>query len=263
MNGNALLDDLWRDVRFSLRTMLRKRATTAITLLTIALGIGATTAIFSLVNAVLFRPLPYPEPQALVGVWHASALSGRELDNLGLSASMYLTYRDENRTFESFGVWNTGAASVTGVGDPEEVATLRVTSEILPALGVRPILGRWFSAGDDSPAGAETIVLTHDYWQRRLGGDPQVVGRIVTVDSRPREVIGVMPQGFTFLNFAPAVILPQRFDRGALPPNTSFGYQGLARLAPGVTQDAASADIARMLPLWVEAFGIDRQLFDN
>jgi hypothetical protein len=104
MNSSALIGDLWRDVRFSLRTMLRRRAATAITLLTIALGIGATTAIFSLVNAVLFRPLPYPEPEALVGVWHASAAPGREISNLGLSASMYLTYREENRTFESFPV---------------------------------------------------------------------------------------------------------------------------------------------------------------
>jgi predicted permease len=260
MDGSALIDNLWRDVRFSLRTMLRRPAATAITLLTIALAIGATTAIFSLVNAVLFRPLPYPEPQALVGVWHSSALSGRELDNLGLSASMYLTYRDENRTFESFGVWNSGAASVTGIGDPEEVPTLRVTSEVLPALGVQPVLGRWFSAADDSPEGAETIVLTHGYWQRRLGGDSQVIGRIITVDSRPREVIGVMPQGFRFLNLAPAVILPQRFDRTALPPNTSFNYQGLARLGPGVTPEEASADVARMLPIWVETFGIDRQM---
>jgi putative ABC transport system permease protein len=263
MNRSAFIDTLWRDVKFSLRTMLRRPAATGITLLTIALGIGATTATFSIVNAVLFRPLPYPEPQALVGVWLASAAPGRELDNLALSASMYLTFRDENRTFESFGVWNNGAASVTGLGDPEEVSTLRVTSEILPALRVPPILGRWFSAADDSPEGAETIILTHDYWQRRLGGDPQVVGQTITMDSRPREVIGVMPQEFRFLNLAPAVILPQRFDRSALPPNTSFNYQGLARLKAGVTPDEAGADVARMLPLWVEAFGIDRLIVDN
>jgi putative ABC transport system permease protein len=263
MNGSALIENLWRDASFSLRTMLRRPAATAITLLTIALGIGATTAIFSIVNAVLFRPLPYPEPQTLVGVWHASAAPGRELDNLALSASMYLTYRDENRTFESFGVWNSGAASVTGLGDPEEVSTLRVTSEVLPALRVQPILGRWFSAVDDSPEGAETVILTHDYWQRRLGGDPQVVGQMINVDSRPREVIGVMPQGFRFLHLAPAVILPQRFDRSALPPNTSFNYQGLARLKAGITAEEAGADIARMLPIWVETFGIDRLMVDN
>ena len=127
MNQSALIDNLGRDVRFSLRTMLRRPAATAIALLTIALGIGATTAIFSLVNSVLLRPLPYPNPEALVGVWHSSALSGRELDNLGHSASMYLTYRDENRTFESFGVWNSGASSGTGIGDPAEVSTVRVT----------------------------------------------------------------------------------------------------------------------------------------
>jgi predicted permease len=263
MNGSALIDNLWRDASFSLRTMLRRPAATVVTLLTIALGIGAATAIFSIVNAVLFRPLPYPEPQALVGVWIASAAPGRELDNLALSASMYLTFRDENRTFESFGVWNSGAASVIGLGDPEEVSTLRVTSEVLPTLRVQPILGRWFSAVDDSPAGAETVILTHDYWQRRLGGDPQVVGRMINVDSRPREVIGVMPQGFRFLNLAPAVILPQRFDRSALPPNTSFNYQGLARLKAGVTPDEADADVARMLPIWVENFDIDRLVIDN
>ncbi len=263
MNGSALIDNLLRDASFSLRTMLRRPAATVVTLLTIALGIGATTAIFSIVNAVLFRPLPYPEPQALVGVWIASAAPGRELDNLALSASMYLTFRDENRTFESFGVWNSGAASVIGLGDPEEVSTLRVTSEVLPTLRVQPILGRWFSAVDDSPAGAETVILTHDYWQRRLGGDPQVVGRMINVDSRPREVIGVMPQGFRFLNLAPAVILPQRFDRSALPPNTSFNYHGLARLKAGVTPDEADADIARMLPIWVESFDIDRLVIDN
>jgi predicted permease len=263
MNGSALIDNLWRDASFSLRTMLRRPASTVITLVTIALGIGATTAIFSIVNAVLFRPLPYPEPHALVGVWIASAAPGRELDNIALSASMYLTFRDENRTFESFGVWTSGAASVVGLGDPEEVSTLRVTSEVLPTLRVQPSLGRWFSAVDDSPEGAETVILTHDYWQRRLGGDPQVVGRIINVDSRPREVIGVMPQGFRFLNLAPAVILPQRFDRSALPPNTSFNYQGLARLNAGVTPDEADADIARMLPIWVENFDIDRLVVDN
>jgi putative ABC transport system permease protein len=263
MNRGALIDGLWRDVRFSLRTMLRRPAATAITLFTIALGIGATTAIFSLVNTVLFRPLPYPEPQALMGVWLSSALSGRELDNLGLSASLYLTFRDENRTFDSFGVWNSGAASVTGIGDPEEVPALRVTSEVLLALGVRPLLGRWFSAADDSPEGAETVVLTHDYWQRRLGGDAQVIGRTVTVDSRPREVIGVMPQGFRFLDINPALILPQRFDRAALPPHSSFNYQGLARLGTDVTAEEASADVARMLPIWAEAFDVNRTMFDN
>jgi predicted permease len=263
MNGRALLDSLWRDVNFSLRAMLRRPTATAITLLTIALGIGATTAIFSVVNAVLLRPLPYAEPQALVGVWLASAAPGRELDNLALSASLYLTFRDDNRTFENFGVFNSGAVSVTGIGEPEEVQTLRVTSEVLPTLGVQPALGRWFSAADDSPEGAETIMLTHDYWQRRLGGDSQIVGRVITVDSRPREVIGVMPQGFTFLNLDPAVILPQRFDLSALPPHSSFNYQGVARLAAGSTLEEASADIARMLPIWADAFGVDRPMFDN
>ena len=115
-----MLEMLWRDALLSVRTMARRLPTTMITLLTTALGIGATTAIFAIVNAVLIRPLPYPQPEALVGVWHAGVLQGAPL-NLGFSASMYLTYRTENRTFENFAIWSSDAANITGVGDPEEV----------------------------------------------------------------------------------------------------------------------------------------------
>jgi len=133
-----------------------------------------------------------------------------------------------------------------------------VTEEVLPALGVQPALGRAFSAADDSPGTPETIILTHGYWQRRFGGDSAVLGRVVTIDSRPREVIGVMPQDFTFLNLTADVILPQRFDRSDLPPSDNFNYQGIARLKSGVTLAQANADVARMLPIWVERYGVNR-----
>jgi predicted permease len=263
-----MLEMLWRDALMSMRAMARRLPTTAITLLTTALGIGATTAIFGVVNAVLIRPLPYPQPDALIGVWHAGVLQVAPL-NLGFSASMYLTYRSENRTFENFGIWSTDAASVTGIGDPEEVTALSVTAGFLPALGVRPALGRWFSESDHEPGTAETTILTYGYWQSHFGGDPNAIGRIITVDSRPREVIGVMPQGFSFtqrfsfISLAPAVLLPHRFDPNALPSHTSFSYQGIARLKPGVTLDQANADVARMLRIWTETYGVDRQMMEN
>lgn len=263
-----MLETLWRDALITLRTLTRSPSTAAVTVLTIALGIGATTAIFAVVYAVLLRPLPYVEPDALVGVWHAGTVQGAPLD-LGFSASMYLTYRAENRAFERFGIWSSNAHSVTGIGDPEEVPALSVSEEFLPALGVQPALGRWFSESDHAPGTAETILLTHAYWQTRFGADPNVLGRTVTVDSRPREVIGVMPQYFSFtqrflfVSSPPAFLLPHRFDPNALPAHTAFNYQGVARLKPGVTLDQANADVARMLPMWVETYGVSRRLLDS
>ena len=266
---SSMLDLLWRDALFSLRALARRLPMTAVTLLTIALGIGATTAIFAVVYAVLIRPLPYQEPDALVGVWHSSSgVRGGSL-NLGFSASMYLTYRAENRAFERFGIWSSNAASVTGIGDPEEVSALSVTADFLPALGVRPAIGRWFSEPDHEPGTAETVILTYGYWQTRLGRDPNVVGRTFTVDGRPREVIGVMPQGFsftqrfTFASAPPAFLLPHRFDPDALPPHVSFNYQGIARLKAGVTIEQANADVARLLSIWVDRYGIDRAIMEN
>jgi predicted permease len=263
-----MLQATWRDTLIWLRTLARTVPSTIATLLTIALGIGATTAIFAVVQAVLLRPLPYPEPDELVGIWHSGTVQGAPLD-FGFSASMYLSYRDENRAFEHFGIWSSNAANVTGIGDPEEVPALSVSAEFLPALGVRPAIGRWFSESDHAPGANETMILTHSYWQVRLGGDPSVLGRTVTVDSRPREVIGVMPQDFLFtqrflfVSSAPAFLLPHRFDPSALPPHTAFNYQGIARLNPGVTRDQANSDVARLLAVWADTYGVDRELLAN
>ena len=118
--------------------------------LTLGLGIGATAAVFSVVDAVLIRPLPYPEPDQLIGVWHSAQFQAMTSRNVRLSSTMYLTYREHNRTFAEFGLWRPGAATVTGAGDPEQVRTIVVTHDTLPALGVRPAFGRWFSEADDT-----------------------------------------------------------------------------------------------------------------
>ena len=219
------------------------------------LGIGATAAVFSVVDAVLIRPLPYPDPDRLIGIWHSAQFQAITSRNVRLSSTMYLTYREHNRTFAAFGLWRPGAATVTGAGDPEQVRTIVVTHGTLPALGVRPAFGRWFSAADDTFGTTETVILTDGYWRRRFGGDAGIIGRVVTIDARPREVIGVMPRTFRFLNTEADIILPQRFEPAQLLPNDVHTYIGIARLKPGVSLEQATADVARMLPLWIAERG--------
>jgi hypothetical protein len=145
MNSIGWLERLTSDLRFASR-MLRRNVGFALAAIgTLALGIGATTTIFSVVNGVMIRPLPYPQPDALVGIWHSAEFQGVRSSNIRLSSTMYLTYREHNQTFEQFGLWHTEAANVTDLGEPEEVRTLVVTYGTLPALGVEPALGRWFS----------------------------------------------------------------------------------------------------------------------
>ncbi len=243
-----------KDVRYALRGLRRNSGFAMAAVVTLALGIGATTAIFTVVSSVLIRPLPYPESDRLIAVWHSTNLSGGlggpGGGGLNFSPPMFVTYRDANQTFEQFGVWSGGAASVTGLGDPEQVRTLVVTQGILPALGVPPALGRWFSGDDDKQGTPETIILTYGYWQRRFGGNPTVIGQSIMVDSRPRQVIGVMPQKFRFLAANPEVILPQRFGGNLAATDSNYFYFGIARLKPNVTLAQANADVARMLPIW-------------
>jgi putative ABC transport system permease protein len=263
--GLPLLETLARDTRHAMRGLRKTPAFTAAVILTLALGIGANTAIFAVIDTILIQPLPYPQAEALVGVWHtAPGLPGIP-GGLGCSPSMYFTYREENRTFETFGVWSFTGVSVTEIAEPELARALLVTDGVLDAVGVTPLLGRWFSPADDTPGSAETVMLTYGYWQRRFGGDPSIVGRRLTIESRPRTVIGVMPEDFRFQR-DPELILPLRLERNAayLGP---FSYQGIARLKPGVTLEQANADVARMLVGWLNAWppnpGIDRNVFQE
>jgi predicted permease len=250
----GLADFVGRDLRHSFRSLLRRPTFTLAAVLTLALGIGANTAVFSVVNAVLLKPLSYPQSNELVSLQHVAPglLSGA----LAFSADLYFTYRDENRTFEYLGVFGDGGATVTGVGDPEQARTRFVSDGVLQALGVQPMLGRWFAEADHAPQAAGTVVLTHAYWQRKFGGDPGVIGQSVSINSLPTEIVGVMPAGFRFLNMMPEaeVILPIQFDRSRLTLATFGGLQGIGRLKPGVTLADAQADAARMLPIWLDAW---------
>jgi putative ABC transport system permease protein len=261
------LETLARDTRHALRRLRKNPAFTVSVVLTLALGIGANTAIFGVIESVLIRPLPYPDAEALVGVWHTAPGMSAGNPRMNCSPSMYFTYRDENRTFQHFGVWRFGVAPVTGAGEPELPRTLMVTHGVLDALDVKPLLGRWFSQADDTPGTPETVILTHGYWRRRFLGDTSVIGRAMTINARPRTVIGVMPESFEFSRNArePELILPLRLERPA--SLGTFAFQGIARLRPGVTLTQANADLARMLEVWLRSWpsprGLDIAVFRN
>ena len=261
MNTSKWIEGTMRDVRHALRMIRSKPGFSGAVLLTLALGIGANTAIFSVVNAVLLRPLPYPEPEALVGVYMALVMQNERFENAGLSPGMYAAFKERSDVFEDFGVWTMGSASVTGVNEPEQIVTVTMTEGVLPSLGVRPYLGRLFSTEDDTQGAPETVVLSYAYWQRKLGGDPRVLERTILIDFRPRHVVGVMPAAFRFLDLHPDVLLPQRFPSSGLRPD-EFSYNGLARLKPGTNVAGANQDLSRLLGTWGDTEGV-RPMIDR
>jgi len=256
-----------KSLRHVFRRFGRAPMFTSIALITLALGIGATTAIFSVVNGVLIKPLPYPESQQLAGIWHLAPGVPGIAGNINCSPTMYFTYREENRTLQDFGLWSNDGVTVTGAGEPEQVQALDVTYGTLQALGVQPAAGRWFSQSDDTAGAPHTVMLTYGYWRRHFGGDAaSVIGRALIVDSKPHIIIGVMPQNFRFLNSHADLILPQQFDRAKIFLG-NFSYQGIARLKPGVTLEQANTDVARMISIWLKAWppapGFSRALFES
>jgi len=237
---------------------------TLIAIFTLALGIGANTAIFSVVRGVLLKPLPFDGADRLVGLWHTAP--GLGIPILNMAPSYYFVYREEGRVFEDVGLWNGGAVSVTGTGEPERVQALFVTDGTLSLLHVNPILGRHFTADDDSPKTPERAILSHAYWERKFGSDQAVIGKSVVVDGKPREIIGVLPAGFRFLDRNPQIILPFRFNRPELHA-ANFSYRGVARLKPGTTLEQANADVARLIPVIPDRFpmppGFTRKMLDD
>ncbi|MGA7313852.1 MAG: ABC transporter permease [Silvibacterium sp.] len=247
----AIFNDQLRQV---LRRLGRAPLFTAITLLTLAIGVGANTVIFSVVQGVLLKPLPYPHPEQLIGVWHSAP--GIDIKELNMSPSIYFIDREQNTTLQDIGVYDNDSLNVTGAGQPEHVRGLDVTDGTLPILGVAPTLGRLFTRKDDSPGSPQTVLLSYGYWQKKFGGDRSVIGRSITVDGKPREIIGVLPKGFHFLDQQDAaLILPFQWDRSKVKLG-NFSQRSLARLKPGVTMAQASADMARLLPVVLRSFPV-------
>lgn len=225
---------------------------TAITLVTLAVAIGANTAIFSVVEGVLLKPLPYPHAEQLIDLSHSAP--GVNIKDAGMSPSMYFVYREQSRTFQDVAMFNNNTVTVTGVSEPEQVNTLDVTDGTLPILGVSPTLGRLFNPTDDSPSGVKTVMLSYGYWRTKFGGDPNAIGKNLTIDGDPRQIIGVLPENFRFMDDeTPPLVLPLRLDRSKTTLGR-FSYNGFARLKPGMTIEQANADVARMIPITFDAF---------
>jgi putative ABC transport system permease protein len=234
------------DLRHAARMARTQPGFAAAAILTLALGIGAATAIFTVVNAVLINPLPYPDSDRLVLISHT--VGGRDLPYF--SDAIFTTYAENTRTFQDFGAWNDDGttATITGVGEPEEVRAWIVSRGVLTTLGVQPEIGRWFAIADDTPGAPDVVILTSAYWNRKFGADPAVLRRTLAINGRPHQIIGVMPAGFRF-GGDPEVLLPLRIDRAR--PIPSFRLQGLARLKPGVSLAEANADVARIIDIWL------------
>src|SRR5437899_2214311 len=248
-----------------LRRLGRAPLFTVITLVTLAAGVGANTVVFSVLEGVLLKPLPYPKPDELIGVWLTAP--GINLKEFELSPSDYFIFRDQNRTLQDLGLYAGDSVSVTGVAEPEQVRALRVTDGTLPLLGMPPLLGRSYTKQEDSPVAPETVMLFYGDWRRKFAGDVSVVGRNIIVDGKSRQIIGVLPQRFHFLDWEePGVILPFQFNRNKTHLG-NFSYEGLARLKPGVTVEQVNTDIARMLPIVMSSFaappGFSLKLFED
>jgi predicted permease len=250
------LESILADIKFAFRRLRKSPAFAVTVLLTLGIGIGANTTVFSVVNGVLLKPLPYPDSNRLVALWlNAPGAAGLSnfISGLHLSPSMYFTFAEQNRTFQSLGVWCPGTANVTGLARPEEVHTKLISDGVLQTLDVPPLAGRWLTSSDQNPHGAKSVMLSYGYWLRHFGGDPGAIGRIIQVDAQPREIVGVMPQRFRLVDKDFDLLVPLAFDREQLKL-AGFGFEGIGRLKPGVTLAQANADVARLIGVWMDTW---------
>jgi predicted permease len=254
--GTARIEDGLRDVRHALRTLARNPGFATVALLTLGLGIGSSTAIFSVVHAVILRPLPYAEPERLVSIrpgWEGSA-------SASLSPAEYVDLRDLE-VFDHMGVYAFGSANITGGGEPERLRAAFLSHGVLPALGTAPRLGRSFTADEDE-SGARAVLLSHGLWAGRFADDPAVIGRSVELNGTSYEVMGILPEGFSLpedlASGEPSdVYLPLGISPADDLPRGSHFLSGVARLAPGVSAEAASAVIAQAGERMVAAYPDD------
>ena len=240
MRRVRLIEDLWRDFRFSLRSLLKRPGFTAIALLALALGIGANTAIFSLVNAVILQPLPYRDPDRLISVYGTRNRSTQG----SVGPTDFLDYRSQNKTFEQFAASGSMMLpmNLTGSGEPERLNASIITGNYFDTFGVRPALGRGFSLENEKTGQDHVTVLSHAFWQTRFGGDPNIVNKTINLDGKAYEVLGVMPAEVVLPQ--PAQLwVPINFDADPeMKMRNARFLRAIGRLKEGVTLDQAQTD---------------------
>lgn len=235
------MDTLLKDLRYAARGLRKNPVFTFVAVITLALGIGANTAIFSLVNAVLLKPLPLPEADRLVTIWED--LSVRGFPRSDVAIGTYNDWRSQQSVFTDVAAVEWRALNLTGEGEPERVSGYSVTSNFFRVIGIQPALGRTFSADEDKPQGPKVVILSFNLWQRRFGGQPEILNREILLNGEKYSVIGVMPKGFQFLASYAGIWTPAGFNQEQLSDYDNHYINVVARMKPGVTLDQATADI--------------------
>ena len=236
---------LTQDFRYALRMMARNPGFTVVAILALALGIGANTAIFTVVNTLLLRSLPFEDADKLVLVFE----NGRNLNRPRnvISAANYLDWRARNRVFEAISAYIDSRGNLTAPGEPEEIVTQAATHEFFSILRAQPLLGRAFTAPDDKPGAPLTVVISHGFWSRKFGTRPDVLGKSIVLNGRTAAIVGVMPAGFRYANAKTEIWLPLQFDPARdYRANSGRNFHSIARLKRGVTIEAASAEMTRI-----------------
>jgi putative ABC transport system permease protein len=235
------METLIQDLRFGVRMLLKRPGFTAVIVLALALGIGANTAIFSVVNTVLLRPLPYKEADQLVMVWENNAQKG--INIMPMSPADFADYKEQNSVFEQMAYSRDGQYILTGMGEPEAIWAYRFSANFFDVMGVAPELGRTFTAEEDRPGAGKVVVLSHKLWQRRFGGNADVVGQSITLSGEPYTVIGVMPAGFRHPQMV-EMWTPIALDPSMMSNRNATMLRVMARLKPGATIKQAQTEIA-------------------
>ncbi len=252
--GPGLMSAIVQDVRYAIRMLIKRPGYTAAVLTTLVLAIGATTAVFSVVNGVLLHPLPHPNPEQLVMVWEVDQRPGFFDDHNRVTAANFADWRDQNRVFESIAAFQAFPITFRGDGDPEQVLTGRVSADFFKTLGVNAAFGRIFLPDDDLPGQSAVVVLSHEFWRTRFAGDSTIVGKDVRIGSGTASVVGVLPAGFDFQDREFGMWIPVRFTEAAYQNRFSHIAHIVARMKPGVTIDMAQRDMDRVVDGLREAY---------
>ena len=254
----GVIPQLAQDVRYGLRLLRKSPGFTAVTVLTLAIGIGASTALFSVVDCLLIRPFPYPDSERLVVVWSRPARGGIA----NISPANFLDFRDQNRVFDHMGAGSQAEFNVSIQGVAERLTGLRVSADFFETLGVKPGFGRSFAAGDDRPGAPRVAILSHGAWQRRFGGDRSILGQALTVDGEKCTIVGVMPASFRFA-YAPEMLAPLALDpaTAARDFHVLFAFAKLKRGVPLAQARSEMEGLARNLerayPKALKGWGVD------
>jgi putative ABC transport system permease protein len=236
-----LVSDLWQDLRYGLRMLAKNPGFTIVAVIALALGIGANSAIFSVVNTVLLRPLPYKNPERLVMVWEENSKQGFPRDVP--SPANFMDWRDQNHAFESMAAIVDLSFNLTGAGDPERIDGRRVSASLFSLLGVEPQLGRAFRAEEDRPGANHVVIIGHGLWQRRFGSDPGIIGKPINLNGESFIVVGVMPRTFQFPSRTDQIWVPIAFNTKEAGERGNHYLGVIARIKPGVTLQRAQAEM--------------------